>query len=890
MSRVITSLNEISQQYTVFTKDQVLTDQQLNSVTTYLDDQQRLSRTALSGVGIVQGLVVNMQGNQLQLSQGLGITRDGDLFANYNALIYDRAKLYPEDGPEYKPFMKADTTLPLYQLVEKGEKDDLAKPLSSFVPDSPALLKNSIYILFAESIIEDKDLCTATDCDNGSRTYHSRMRLLCIDAKFAEFFIAGAKLSEPSEQEMQRLYVRNIRFDASIDTQTEWFRKILQPCEASVKELSAVLGKFWPTYKPYLQHYVEGNPSDNWVSRLQAFATKARSETTRLPYFYEFLQDLASTWNDLLDELEQASPSMLSESTIDAKHLLLGGLGAIEPRSAFIVSPVYASDAMGPVLFYIEKINTLLSSYGWAHITALKITPSVHTLPSVPGFYREAVFNSWHYSASKANKTRYLLGYHADKNKPLGGADSPLNRSQARNDYYRVEGVLGKAFTATHASVKNLIKANHLPFSVAGVLIEGDFNKVIKPNSPFRNTLTQFNYLLKTDLSYQLQDVTKFSGLFKNEVLSKTAEQSLVEGEHLNLDEQVQMRDTEIKTEARKAISLLTKPNLSPTEKVSFTASVNNVVKSAGLFKNDVARVSSTHFPTKFDQLIVNPTSRWIGWLDILQKADEKEDKEKSQLPHFLNQHAGFEVSNGVVRGGTFVLIYNAGGTIIGTGMLSHYIPMPIEKPTVRPQLPKFETPLDIIPLPGIEVKPSFELEINRKLNNFGLTFTKKFDTHLANTTSYAEAFKESISIVKDLNTTRPRGEEVDLPGKIKVDVPSVDAALASLEASRKEIDLLNKQIESANTSRAKGPFIKRKDKKQQQMAEDIYYAASYTDDDPKISEGTKTKIIDALVASGPSIAGNPKAVSKVRSFATERQSSKFASKLNKSIGAKFGP
>jgi hypothetical protein len=885
MSRVITSLNQISQQYTVFTKDQVLTEQQLNSITTYLDDQQRLTRTALSGVGIVQGLQVNLLNSQIELSQGLGITRDGDLFTIYESMLFDRVKAYPEDGPEYPPFMKEETRLPLYELVEKSEKDELAKPLSSFEAISGTELKKCLFILFAESIIEDKDLCTGTDCDNGSHTYHNRMKLLCIDAKFAELFTAKITMPAPSEQEMTRLYVPTIRFDAKIDTQSEWFNKIRQSCEASAKLTLASLSNFWSTYKPYLQDYVEGNPTTNWLSKLQAIVNKGRTENTRLPYYYEFLHDVSNTWNELLDELEQARPSMLVSASINSKHLLLGGFKASLPRSGFIASPIHAQNAMLPVLFYIEKLSKLINGYGWTHISALKITPSVHTLPSVPGFYNEAVFDSWQYIASKANKSRYLLGYHADKNKPLGGAESPLNRMQASFDFYRIEGVLGKAFSAINTSITNLIKANHLPISVTGVLIEGDFERVIKPIFPFRNNLTQFGYLLKKDLSYQLQDVSRFSGLFKNEVVTKSAKEDLLEGEQLDLGAQVKMRDREINNDAQKAISFLNKPSLSSAEKVSFTASLNNVVKNAGLFKNDVSKVSSTHFPTMFDQIIVNPSSRWIDWLDILQKADEKEEKEKSQLPQFLNQYPGFEVSNGVVRGGTFVLVYNAGGTIVGTGMLSHYIPIPIEKVSLKPELPKFEFPLDLIPLPGIEIKPSFDFEVNRKITDFSMSFTQQVDSKLANNSSYISAFQDSIKLVSDLNLKTPPEGKITLPPRDKVDVPGINDALAGIEASRKEVAFLDEKILKARTQKEKAVYAKRKEGKQAQMADDIVYVASVANNDTSLDTDTTNKIVETLSLSGKSLTDNKKALEKVNSFVVENERSAIAVKLGKSLG-----
>ena len=137
MTNLHNSLAEISKQYTIFVKDQVLTEQQLNSLSAYLDDQNRLTRTALTGIGIVDGLVVSRVPNQLRLSKGLGITADGDLLVNYQPMVFDRFKEYPDQAPEYKPFNSENGRIPLYQFVTQGEEDSDAKALSALSENFP---------------------------------------------------------------------------------------------------------------------------------------------------------------------------------------------------------------------------------------------------------------------------------------------------------------------------------------------------------------------------------------------------------------------------------------------------------------------------------------------------------------------------------------------------------------------------------------------------------------------------------------------------------------------------------------------------------------------------------------------------------------------------------
>ena len=78
-----TKLVDISTQYSKFNKNQVLTETQLNGFLDYFDDQDRLTRTSLSGVGIVCGfkVIYNADNHSIKVTQGRGVTTDGDLVA-----------------------------------------------------------------------------------------------------------------------------------------------------------------------------------------------------------------------------------------------------------------------------------------------------------------------------------------------------------------------------------------------------------------------------------------------------------------------------------------------------------------------------------------------------------------------------------------------------------------------------------------------------------------------------------------------------------------------------------------------------------------------------------------------------------------------------------------
>ena len=130
--KVVRTLDALKAGYAVFEADQVLTHGQLNGVRDWLDEQGRLTRVNLLGVGIVAGLRVVRGENALTVTRGLGVTTDGDLLMQSADAVYDQFRPYGTDAPEYAPFRRADSTMfEMVELVAKGESDVLAQPLSA---------------------------------------------------------------------------------------------------------------------------------------------------------------------------------------------------------------------------------------------------------------------------------------------------------------------------------------------------------------------------------------------------------------------------------------------------------------------------------------------------------------------------------------------------------------------------------------------------------------------------------------------------------------------------------------------------------------------------------------------------------------------------------------
>ncbi len=885
MTDLHNSLMEISKQYTIFVKDQVLTEEQLNSVSAYMDDQNRLNRTVLTGVGIVGGLHVTEASGKLVLSKGLGITSDGDLLINYQNQEYDRFKDYPVSAPEYEPFKSGSERIPLFQFITQGETDPDSKNLTELDTD----LSNLVFILLAETYIEDKDICTGTNCDNGSRTYTSHTRLLATMAEFADTLMKTFEPETLSPDKLERLYMPAITIEPSINTQAEWFTEIRNACKSGFNQLSQEMKSFRTLTQSNLSEHINPASISGWATKLSQIDRRARNETSRLQYYYEFLDDLCEAWNVLLDCLSDVTPGYLNPPRKGSKHLLLGQLSASDLRTGFYPAYSNTDDGLSAVIFQINKITALITQFRWAGISSLKITPSSHSIPSVPGYYQPAIFDHWQYEASQQGRNRYLLGYHADKNNPKGNADKPLLRRLNKYEFFRIEGVIGKSFQAIESSIKNLIRKHHLPFSVIGVLVEGSYLKVIKPIFRPAPGLKNLSYLLKKDLSYQLQDVSKFSRQFKDKVIEHAKVEEIREGDIADLETLVSSRDTEIKRATDSAISLLKKATMTSAEQKIFKSNISTAIKTAGMFKNDVSKVSSTHYPTYFDQLIVNRTPAWVDWIDLIDKEEEKKQTEKHLLPNFVNAHPGLELMSGVPRGGTFVMLYNSDGTVIGSGMLSHYIE-PKTEVTVRPELPEQEPPFLGIPIPGIKVIPSLDFSLDKKFTDYDKRVSLKINQEIQlQQPAYTNVLKDSLGIVRELYTTNVKTSDIKVDETVNVRDTKVEAALENLAEIEKEISVFDKRILTTRDLSLKQQLIREKAQAQEKMADSILELASHlTETESTDSGSTQEKAINEIVLKSEALAGNQTAINRVTSEVDLMKNTEVGKTLNSRLVMRF--
>mmetsp|Transcript_5458 Transcript_5458/g.6647 ORF Transcript_5458/g.6647 Transcript_5458/m.6647 type:complete len:239 (+) Transcript_5458:735-1451(+) len=199
-----TKLDNITAQYRKFNENQALTEDQLNEFIDYFEDQDRLSRTRLSGTGIVCGFktatafgLPDPSLNGLGISQGAGVTTDGDIITLRNNIDGVKDVSIDFDGKVFTHY-KAYTDILKYphfaevtNIIELRSQDDILDGETGFVVVDENLLNGKVVLLYLESYVNEESPCQDADCDNQGEEQVSELRVLLVDPADAQNIIDG---------------------------------------------------------------------------------------------------------------------------------------------------------------------------------------------------------------------------------------------------------------------------------------------------------------------------------------------------------------------------------------------------------------------------------------------------------------------------------------------------------------------------------------------------------------------------------------------------------------------------------------------------------------------------------------------------------------------------
>jgi hypothetical protein len=728
--KVLQSLGApLASQYAVFERDQVLTHTQLNEVATWLDQQDRLSRVSLTGVGVVAGLQVSTDGTSIALSPGVGITTDGDLVHVDEALAFNRVRTYDSSAPRYEPFQDPITG----QIISLELVTDSA-PLGTPLP--PDLYQFAV-VLLMETTDSDPDLCTGADCDNLGRERQHRLRVLMAAAEDGERLAIGPVTVAERARDLPELQAWRPHMGADINSAEALVKSYRDASLKTLEGLTGALPLLGQLLPERLQEVFHADPTGEWVGELRRhFDTSAAAAQ---PCF-DYLKDLVSTWNELRDRFLDDDSLSTPLPAAFPKHLCAGRIGVPgEGRTRFYpaAADAHTRQTAAGARFLLRRLASLIVNYAPPADTTLRVTPSQgEERPlgerAIPWYYRPGAAAVWNERLSARGMYTHNLGYRAADYNGSPRARDPLAGSIAGHTFFRVEGHLGRPVGDVSTELKKLIAANNLPFEVHAVLAHNRKDRIkIRPGIRYTD-LHRFHYLLRQDVSLRLDESDSFSEKYVGSLRAAIESKDIPE-----------QTDTGISvlgaaSSARSAVGILTaraKPALdqqtysayrTTTTETRWNNGISETLGSVGTARVNLGKLSRSDFVSPVDSLIQTTHPLWLDWLDELIKARDDKADDKLLLARFATDHPGLDHLGGAWRGGTFVLVYDDSQNVIADFTLAYPCaeadePEPVEPPLLRP--PMRRPPLEIDP---IKVIRPVDLVLSTLV---GSAVTSKFDT-----------------------------------------------------------------------------------------------------------------------------------------------------------------
>lgn len=741
MADIHRSLETIATTYSVFEKNQVLTHEELNSVGAYLDDQSRMTRLALLGAGIACGLRLSRRGETVVLGKGIGLTTDGDLLQMAGETVYNRFRTYDASKPAYPPFYGngniAGSMLPVYELIAATERDDgRMQPLANFASQTGASLEGMIGLLFMESFVTDFDLCTSTDCDNLGQQCQNTVRLLVLDEALAAPLRETVHTPHQALAQLGEIVAIRPVFTATSNTPNQ-LAQAFRTASASIHgRLLAELPKLYPACTPFLADlFADGDPAPAWTQQLNRWQSHFTASREKIQYYYDFLKDLAETWNDFRYQLAGERTWCCPDSLAFPKHLVLGRTDGSEEglRTDWYPSPLISRTAepLQHARFLARKIDTLIRTFSLPEITSIRITPSCGEEEpleerAIPHYYlvnaAHPVHRQWNYRLEARGMATANYSYNAGSYGATGAAADPLTAPLGRFPLFRIEGHLGQPATTAMAALERQIKASNLPIAVRAIALSADRSKVVKRPGIRYSDLHRFHYLLRQDVSHQLSEAIRFSQNFKQKV-DKAVHTKLIadraDETGVTYTGYARDKNTQLASSAAKVRAVLNRTYSQYKTDTTWKANVSPTLAAAGQFKVRLTEVVKTEFTTPFDSLIGNDRIRWIDWLDDIIKAKDENRDDKLLFAAFLAEHPGIEHCGGVRRGGTFILIHDEQQQVVADCMLPYFCCDQDEEEPAQPPFKKPGLRPGWVIGGGITMLPSRNEFIRDKLNLF---------------------------------------------------------------------------------------------------------------------------------------------------------------------------
>lgn len=539
-------LSNISVQYRKFSKGQYIEDpDQFNEFLDFFEDQDRLSRVLLQGVGIVCGLkptliYKNRLLNSIQLSQGAAMTTDGDLLTlnttsktsedlymsdlktvDLENKKFTHFKVYDNFKVKYPSFYEGSEQIELWELATAQEARTDFQPINNLTN-----LEDKYLLLYLEDYEKEVKPCRGVDCDNHGIQQIRNLKVLVTTASGITHILGeeGFSLPDPITGEVK------LKRKDRLQPHPLFIEDIMEP----VKQNRIILERFVSKNKVevsdlkkmYIKAVDKADYGKSIFEKILAIANILRipvasyesfkisldrviNQETGFQYTYDVIKDLMDTYSEIIELLPKAFTKYLPDFGSFPKHIMLGKLitdvQLDSSRHQFYNSPALDDEkTTQKVKTLINRFNQQAGNFDPDNIiknkVQVKITPSQKLNPlsnkAVPFYYRatEEFLKTWNFDKTSNRSSGNNLTFDTEW-VPVGQfeKENPLNLNIDNYSFYNIEGHQGMDHRTAFEQIKEIRDKQQLGFDIMLLSLEelvgnkdlskAYFNEYIEKNS-----------------------------------------------------------------------------------------------------------------------------------------------------------------------------------------------------------------------------------------------------------------------------------------------------------------------------------------------------------------------------------------------------------------------
>lgn len=412
----------------------------------------------------------------------------------------------------------------------------------------------------------------------------------------------------------------------------------------------------------------------------------------------------------------------------------------IDFRHHFYESPILNNkeENVQKTRFCFMRINSLIRNFkiptstDLQSVQGIRITPGVfedkplgeRTIPFYYKFDRNLpVHLYWSYDANIRKKEDELLYYSSFIYTSNPATARPLDFNLHPYNFYRVEGHIGFKYTEVEAALNRIIDEKNLPINIISVQIEKNI-RTVRPRPWFFPHLNIYEHFVKNSF---LEHLNQAEAVNKN-MHDKIDDPALKNTVKLAADS---FSNAKTKVMSYKAFAA------EGFDTDAYKTDVNKTINAATALKANTKQLGFSNTASPHDFILNTDIHLKAELLADLFKQQVDKKKEDLLLGNFMKNNPGLEHAGGVLRGGTFVLVYTSNDDSVVADFMLPYASVdkdvvlnpPTVKPLPLPVKPKFD--FDNV----FELKPFYNTVIENKVKGFDDRFTvfddriKGFDT-----------------------------------------------------------------------------------------------------------------------------------------------------------------